>query len=58
MSSGMALLGLSAGQTQGLPLLSKTIFSLFFFFKISQARKDAPSLGADTTSGLTIGLKP
>ena len=57
MSSGMALLGLSAGQTQGLPLLSKTIFSLFFF-KISQARKDAPSLGADTTSGLTIGLKP
>ena len=26
-----------------------------FFFKISQARKNAPSLGADTTSGLTIG---
>ena len=56
MSSGMALLGLSAGQTQGLSFL--IIFSLFFFFKISQARKDAPSLGADTTSGLTIGLKP
>ena len=34
----------------------KLNFHCFFFFKISQARKDAPSLGADTTSGLTIGL--
>ena len=36
----------------------KNYIFIVFFFKISQARKDAPSLGADTTSGLTIGLKP
>ena len=36
-------------------ILTNYIFIVFFFFKISQARKNAPSLGADTTSGLTIG---